>query len=65
MAVDARPQNGELLGPSFDHLSWQCSHAGRARWRPLSEMVLRGVRVCGVWHGLHGASGAFSLGGGR
>ena len=23
------------------------------------------VRVCGVWRGLHGASGALSVGGGR
>ena len=33
--------------------------------RPLSLGVMRDVRVCSVWHGLHGASSALSLDGGR
>jgi len=53
----ARPRSERktAVGPSFDHPSWQCSHVRGARWGPLS------IIACGP----HGASGTFSLSGGR
>ena len=54
------------LGPLFDHPSWWRSRAREACWRPFSWMVLHVMRVCGVWHGSRGASGAlFSVEEGR
>ena len=38
--VNARPRDGEPLGPSFDHMPWRRSYARRACWRPLS-MIMR------------------------
>ena len=50
-------------GPLFDHPLWRTPVPARPVEGPFS-MVLCGVRVCGVWRGLCGASGALSLSGG-
>ena len=71
--VDAWPRSRRktIIEPLFDHPPWRHSrtHAWLVGGPSFSKMVLRGVCVCSVWHGLRGTSGALSLslslGGGR